>query len=70
MNKVELFVFPSEDGREWYVELESDKHSIILRVFNDSQYSPDVLGLNALWYANKTAEVLGIKAIECGPRGL
>ena len=70
MNKVELWVFPSEDGREWFVELESEEHSIILRTFNDSTFSPDVLKTNAIWYANKTAEVLGIKAVECGPRGL
>lgn len=71
--KVCLWVFKAEKSDDWFVELENDDKSVILRSFKNA--SPEAIQQdrnkqNAIWFGNLVGEILGIPCIECDARGL
>ena len=73
-NPICLWVFKAEKSDDWFVELESEDKSCILRTFRcgegESTICVNQVRNNAIWFGNIVAEILGVKCVETSSRGL
>lgn len=68
--EISLWVFKADKSEDWFVELESEDSSMILRRFDSDRYCPGECEDIAEMYGNQVGKILGVPCVKTENRGM